>query len=216
MYKKLIIFDLDGTLLNTLSDLHRSVNFALESEGLPGRSIEEIRSFVGNGILNLVQRSVPSGTDEGKTLRVFEAFKCHYALHSMDSTAAYDGIAELLEKLKASDCRLGVVSNKADAAAKPIIAHYFPDTFDCVVGERDGVRKKPAPDSVLELMRTLGCSPEESVYIGDSEVDILTAKNAGCDFIAVSWGFRSRELLQKSGASTVCDTAADIAKLLEL
>lgn len=216
MYKKLIIFDLDGTLLNTLADLHRSVNFALESEGLPGRSMEEVRSFVGNGILNLVRRSVPSGTDERKTLRVFEAFRGHYALHSMDSTTAYDGIAELLEKLKASGCRLGVVSNKADAAAKPIIAHYFPGIFDCVVGERRGVRKKPAPDSVLEIMQTSGCNPEESVYIGDSEVDILTAKNAGCDCIAVSWGFRSREFLQQNGAATVCDTATDIANFLDL
>ncbi|MDO4816082.1 MAG: HAD-IA family hydrolase [Bacillota bacterium] len=216
MYKKLIIFDLDGTLLNTLSDLHCSVNFALAQEGLPGRSVEEVRSFLGNGILNLVQRCVPQNTDREKTLRVFDAFKSHYALHSMDSTAPYEGICELLEKLRSAGIRLGVVSNKADSAVKPIIAHYFPHTFDCVLGERDGVRKKPAPDSVFEVMQSLGCGPEESVYIGDSEVDILTAKNAGCDCISVSYGFRSRELLLESGAEVLCEAAADIANLLGL
>jgi len=216
MNKKLIIFDLDGTLLNTLSDLHCSVNFALETEGLPPRSLGEVRSFVGNGILNLIQRSVPTGTDERKTLAVFEVFKAHYAEHCTDSTLPYEGIEELLRGLKSKGCLLGVVSNKAHGAAVHIIERYFPRTFDSVIGEREGVRKKPAPDSVLEVMRLLDCSPEDCFYIGDSEVDILTAQNAGCDCISVSWGFKSREFLVENGAKLICDSVAELGKMLEI
>lgn len=214
MKKKLIIFDLDGTLLDTLGDLHASVNFALELQGLPPRSLEEVRSFVGNGIFNLICRSVPQGTSEEILNAVFEAFKARYAAHSMDLTRPYEGIGELLSRLKAAGCRLGVVTNKADFAAKPIIAHYFPGLFDSVVGEREGVRRKPAPDTVLEVMRSLSCTPEDSVYVGDSDVDLQTAENAGCRCIGVSWGFRGRAFLEEKGAELIADSAEELAAML--
>ena len=216
MKKKLIVFDLDGTLLDTLADLHASVNFALEKHALPLRGIDEVRTFVGNGMGLLISRSVPENTPEAVVGAVLETFKGHYSLHSTDSTAPYEGIAELLAQLKSAGCRLGVVSNKADSAAKPIIAHYFPGLFDCVVGEREGVRKKPAPDSVLEIMRSLDCGEADTVYIGDSEVDIQTAKNAGCDCISVCWGFKSREFLEANGAERIAASAAELGRLLEL
>lgn len=215
MKKKLIVFDLDGTLLDTLADLHASVNFALEKHGFPLRSIDEVRRFVGNGMALLISRAVPENTPDDIVSDVLKTFKAHYSLHSTDNTAPYEGIAELLAQLKAAGCRLGVVSNKADSAAKPIIAHYFPEVFDCVVGERDGVRKKPAPDSVLETMRILGCGKDETVYVGDSEVDIQTAKNVGCECVSVCWGFKSREFLEENGAELIAASAAELGRLLE-
>ena len=216
MNKKLAVFDLDGTLLYTLEDLCASVNYALAQEALPLRTLDEVRNFVGNGILKLIERAVPPGTDREQTLRVFAAFKAHYALHSTDTTRVYEGVPELLEGLKNAGFRLGVVSNKADSAAGPIIAHYFPGVFDCVVGERENVRKKPAPDAVLEIIGNMGLNVGDCVYIGDSEVDIQTAENAGCDCISVSWGFKNREFLLNNGAKIVCDSAYALVKALGL
>ncbi len=210
--KKLAIFDLDGTLLYTLEDLHASTNFALDSEGLPLRSLDEVRRFVGNGIRKLIERAVPPDTPPEQLERVFETFKRHYSANCMVLTRPYPGIPEALTALKAQGFRLGVVSNKADAPAKALIAHYFPDTFDSVVGERESVRKKPAPDSVLETLRSLGCTAEDAVYIGDSDVDGQTAANSGCDCVLVSWGFRSRDVLEAFG----CPIADDTAELLRL
>ncbi len=210
--KKLAIFDLDGTLLYTLEDLHASTNFALDSEGLPLRSLDEVRRFVGNGIRKLIERAVPPDTPPEQLERVFETFKRHYSANCMVLTRPYPGIPEALTALKAQGFRLGVVSNKADAPAKALIAHYFPDTFDSVVGERESVRKKPAPDSVLETLRSLGCTAEDAVYIGDSDVDGQTAANSGCDCVLVSWGFRSRDVLEAFD----CPIADDAAELLRL
>ncbi len=210
--KKLAIFDLDGTLLYTLEDLHASTNFALDSEGLPLRSLDEVRRFVGNGIRKLIERAVPPDTPPEQLERVFETFKRHYSANCMVLTRPYPGIPEALTALKARGFRLGVVSNKADAPAKALIAHYFPDTFDSVVGERESVRKKPAPDSVLETLRSLGCTAEDAVYIGDSDVDGQTAANSGCDCVLVSWGFRSRDVLEAFD----CPIADDTAELLRL
>ena len=210
--KKLAIFDLDGTLLYTLEDLHASTNFALDSEGLPLRSLDEVRRFVGNGIRKLIERAVPPDTPPEQLERVFETFKRHYSANCMVLTRPYPGIPEALTALKAQGFRLGVVSNKADAPAKALIAHYFPDTFDSVVGERESVRKKPAPDSVLETLRSLGCTAEDAVYIGDSDVDGQTAANSGCDCVLVSWGFRSRDVLEAFD----CPIADDTAELLRL
>lgn len=212
--KKLAIFDLDGTLLDTLEDLKNSVNYALSANGLPERSLDEVRRFVGNGIRLLIERAVPQGTAAELTDAVFADFKAHYSAHSMDTTAPYAGIAELLAELKSEGRLLGVVSNKADAPAKALIRHYFPDTFDSVVGEREGVRKKPAPDSVLETMSELDCKAEDCVYIGDSDVDFMTAKNAGCDCILVSWGFRSRQQLEVLGADKIADSVDSLVKML--
>ncbi len=188
--KKLVIFDLDGTLLYTLEDLHASTNFALESEELPTRSLD-----------------APALTD-----RVFAAFVRHYAANCMNLTCPYPGIPELLMQLKAQGSKLGVVSNKADGPAKALIEHYFPGTFDSVVGERENVRKKPAPDSVLETVRSLGCTVDDAVYVGDSDVDGQTAVNANCDLVLVSWGFRGRETLEPFG----CPIANSAQELFEI
>lgn len=212
--KKLVIFDLDGTLLNTLEDLCSSTNFALRSENLPGRSLDEVRRFVGNGIRKLIERAVPEGTDAELTDRVFSAFKTHYTANCEVKTAPYEGIRELLQSLKSRGVLLGVVSNKADEPVKKLIAHYFPDVFDSVVGEREGVRKKPAPDSVLETVRALGCCISDTVYVGDSDVDRHTAQNAGCDCVLVSWGFRERALLESFGVP-VADSAPELLELLD-
>lgn len=169
--KKLAIFDLDGTLLYTLEDLHASTNFALESEGLPKRSLDEVRRFVGNGIRKLIERAVPDGCAPDVTDRVFAAFKRHYAENCMVLTRPYPGIPEMLDALKARGWQLGVVSNKADEPVKALIAHYFPGVFDSVVGERENVRKKPAPDSVFETVGSLGCDIGQAVYIGDGLTD---------------------------------------------
>ncbi len=210
--KKLVIFDLDGTLLYTLEDLHASTNFALESEELPTRSLDEVRRFVGNGIRKLIERAVPVGTAPALTDRVFAAFVRHYAANCMNLTCPYPGIPELLMQLKAQGSKLGVVSNKADGPAKALIEHYFPGTFDSVVGERENVRKKPAPDSVLETVRSLGCTVDDAVYVGDSDVDGQTAVNANCDLVLVSWGFRGRETLEPFG----CPIANSAQELFEI
>ncbi len=210
--KKLAVFDLDGTLLYTLEDLHASTNFALTGEGLPARSLDEVRRFVGNGIRKLIERAVPPDTPPEQLERVFDAFSRHYSENCMVLTRPYPGIPETLAALRARGFKLGVVSNKADAPAKALIAHYFPDTFDSVVGERGSVRKKPAPDSVFETLRSLGCAVEDAVYIGDSDVDGQTAKNSGCDCVLVSWGFRSRETLESFG----CPIADDTDMLLKI
>lgn len=212
--KKLIIFDLDGTLLNTLEDLRDSTNFALKSAGLPERSLDEVRRFVGNGIRKLIERAVPEGTDAALTDSVFAAFKTHYTANCEVKTAPYSGIHELLRSLKDRGVKLGVVSNKADLPAKKLISHYFRDAFDSVVGEREGVRKKPAPDSVFETARSLGCEMADTVYIGDSDVDFRTAENAGCKCVLVSWGFRERSLLESFGAP-VSDSAQELLEILE-
>ena len=211
--KKLVIFDLDGTLLYTLEDLHTSTNFALESEGLPGRSLDEVRRFVGNGIRKLIERAVPQGTAPELTDRVFAAFVRHYEANCMVLTRPYPGIPELLARLKDRGVKLGVVSNKADEPVKTLIAHYFPNTFDSVVGERENVRKKPAPDSVLETVRSLGCTVEDAVYVGDSDVDGRTAANAGCRCVLVSWGFRGRQTLEPFGCP-IADNARELLNIL--
>ena len=211
--KKLAVFDLDGTLLYTLGDLHASTNFALRSEGLPERSLDEVRQFVGNGIRLLIERAVPEGMDKQTIDRVFDVFRRHYADHCTDTTKPYTGIPELLAALKAKGMLLGVVSNKADAPVKTIIAHYFPDVFDSVVGEKEGVRKKPAPDSVLHTISQLGADIKSTVYIGDSDVDAQTATNAKCSCVLVSWGFRERKTLERFGRP-IADTPSELLTFL--
>lgn len=210
-----VIFDLDGTLLDTLDDLHASVNHALAQSRLPLRTRDEVRAFVGNGIHKLIERAVPEGTGAEDTERVFECFKAHYSVHCRDNTAPYPGMSELLSALKGTGYRLGVVSNKADAPVKELIAHFFPDTFGAVIGERSGVRRKPAPDSVLSALGELGSSREEAVYVGDSDVDAQTAQNAHLPCILVSWGFKSREFLETLGADAIADSTAELGMFVE-
>lgn len=214
MKKKLMIFDLDGTVLDTLEDLAVSTNYALAQHGFPQRSIDEVRRFVGNGIGKLIERAVPDNTALEKIQAVLETFKQHYGEHCANRTRPYDGIMELLDDLKERKIQTAVVSNKADFAVQELCERYFPGRFDFVVGEREGIRRKPCPDSVNEVLRTLHAEAQEAVYVGDSDVDVDTAANAGMDMIGVSWGFRGRAFLTEHGAVRIADRPEDILSFL--
>jgi len=198
------IFDLDGTLLDTLDDLMAAVNHALRRYGMPVHSREDIRRFVGNGVRLLMVRAVPDGERNPMFEDVFRTFREYYMEHSLDTTRPYDGIPELLAELKALGCRTAVVSNKFCAATQDLCRHFFPDTIEVAIGEHEaeGIRKKPYPDTVFEALRQLGVDREGAVYIGDSDVDLQTARNAGLPCISVLWGFRDREFLKANGATT--------------
>jgi phosphoglycolate phosphatase len=208
--KKLVIFDLDGTILDTLEDLADATNYALGSFGFEVRTLDEVRRFVGNGIGKLIERAVPEGTDEKTIEAVLATFKEYYGEHCEDKTAAYDGVMEMIEELRAAGIKTAVVSNKADFAVQKLCEKYFDGMFDDCVGERSGVPRKPAPDSVHGILDKLGVAAADAVYVGDSDVDIATARNAGLDEILVSWGFRGREFLLEHGAKVVVDKPVEI------
>lgn len=198
------IFDLDGTLLNTLDDLASAVNFALRSYGMPEHTRDDIRRFVGNGVRLLMIRAVPAGEQNPQFEEVFNTFRQYYMQHSLDTTRPYDGIQEVLLTLRQRGCRLAVVSNKFDAATKELCKHFFPHSIEVAVGEHEaeGIRKKPAPDTVIEALSQLGVSADNAVYVGDSDVDLQTARNAGLPCISVLWGFRDKDFLLARGATT--------------
>ena len=205
MSYKAALFDLDGTVLDTLEDLTDATNAALALHGYAPHSIEAVRSFVGNGIGNLIRRALPEGTNEAEIHTVLGDFKKYYAEHCADKTKPYEGVLEMLRTLREAGIKTAVISNKADFAVKALAERYFKALFDIAIGEREGVARKPAPDSVLEVMRDLGVTPADCVYIGDSDVDVLTAKNARMDGIFVTWGFRSEACLRESGATELVD-----------
>lgn len=213
MYK-LIIFDLDGTILNTLEDLADSTNYALSRNYFPERTIDEVREFVGNGIGRLIERAVPDGTGPAVVEKVLADFKVYYGEHCADKTKPYDGIKEVIGKLKKQGYMTAVVSNKADFAVQQLCEDYFSGLFDFVVGEREGIRRKPAPDSVLEVLERLHIEKKNTLYIGDSEVDIQTADNAGVDQVSVEWGFRKREYLLSQGARRIVKVPEEILSIL--
>ncbi len=208
------IFDMDGTILNTLDDLRSSVNVSLRRFGFPERTREEIRRFVGNGARKLVERAVPAGTDEATVQHVLDFYKPYYEAHSQLQTAPYDGIPAMLTRLRAQGVRLAVASNKPDGAVKLLAAHYFPGLFDAAVGDTEGLRVKPSPDLLREAMRLLGADTESAVYIGDSEVDIATARNACLPCLSVTWGFRDAAFLAGKGAKTLVRTADELENLI--
>lgn len=209
MKYKLVIFDLDGTVLNTLDDLADSVNHALTAHAFPPRTVDEVRAFVGNGIRKLISCAVPQGTDEKSVEAVFSEFVAYYGEHCALKTCPYPGITALLRDLRADGYLLAVLSNKADFAVSALCEQYFPGAFDSVAGEKQGIPRKPDPAGVHAMLAQLGVSAEDAVYIGDSDVDVLTAANSGLDCICVDWGFRSREQLEQAGAAvTVSDTDA--------
>ena len=212
---KAALFDLDGTLLNTLSDLTDSVNYMLTSYGLPTHSEEEIRSFVGNGVRNLILRSLPEGCTDEFFEEALAVYKAHYAKNSANKTAPYNGVPEMLNSLHNSGIKLAIVSNKHDEATQELSRAYFGDIIDCTVGNCDFLEKKPAPDMAEYAMKKLGVSKEESVFIGDSETDILTAKNAGITCISVTWGFRDRDVLTEVGAEMFVDTADELIEIIK-
>lgn len=210
-----VIFDLDGTLLDTLADLRNSTNYAVGQSGIRPYSMEEVRSFVGNGIRRLMQQVVPQGEANPEFEKIFEAFKVHYNAHCMDETKPYPGIMELLEWLKKEGCRTAIVSNKADFAVKKLRDIYFGPLVDVAIGEREGISRKPAPDSVYQALKELGVDKARAVYVGDSDVDLHTAQNAGMEPAIVTWGFRSRAYLLEQGADPA-RMAADVRELKEL
>lgn len=214
MKYKLVIFDLDGTILDTLEDLTDSVNYALTKYGYPARTMEEVRSFVGNGLLMLVRRAIAPETNETIIQTVLAEQKAYYKEHCSDKTKPYEGIVELLGELKTAGCKLAVVSNKADYAVQILCEQYFSGIFHMAVGERENVRKKPAPDSVNAVLQEMQIDRVNAVYIGDSEVDIETAENAGLDAVLVSWGFRGWEFLREQGAKNLVDTVYELKNAL--
>ena len=206
------IFDLDGTLLDTLGDLAASVNYAMRTHGMPEHTVDEVRLFVGNGVRRLMERAVPGGAAHPAFEAAFATFRRHYMEHSLDTTRPYEGILELLQELKRRGRHTAVVSNKFDAATKELCRHFFPDTIDVAVGEHEaeGIRKKPAPDTVLQALSQLGVGQEGAVYVGDSDVDIQTARNSGLPCISVLWGFRDREFLLAHGAETFVSQPSEL------
>ena len=214
MYKT-VVFDLDGTLLDTLDDLWLSVNAALQKFGLPVRTRDEVRAFIGNGIVKLMQRA--SGLLEGERFDgVLAEFKRHYGEHCEDNTKPYEGIMLLLQELRARGVQTAVVSNKADFAVKKLAESYFQGLLQEAVGEDEehGIRKKPAPDSLLAVMERLGADRQATVYVGDSEVDIQTANNALVPCVSVTWGFKDREFLIKNGATVLVDSVEELLSVL--
>ena len=201
------IFDLDGTLLDTLGDLAASVNYALRIHGMPERTIDEVRGFVGNGVRLLMERAVPEGVANPQFEAAFQTFREYYMEHSMDATRPYDGVMETLSELQRRGCKMAVVSNKFMTATQELVRHFFP-MIPVAIGEHEaeGIRKKPAPDTVFEAMRQLGLltthhSLLTTYYVGDSDVDIATARNAGLPCISVLWGFRNQTFLEAHGGT---------------
>mgnify|MGYP002851894469 FL=1 len=208
-----VIFDLDGTLLDTLKDLQISTNYALKKHGMKERTLDEVRCFVGNGVAKLIERAIDGGLENKEYAEVLEDFKNHYKLHCNDNTAPYDGIPALLSELKKSGMKMAIVSNKFDAAVKELNSLYFADFIQVAIGESEKIKKKPAPDTVNAAIEELGSCVTECVYVGDSDVDIMTAKNVGIPCISVTWGFRDEDELKASGGTVFADVPADILKI---
>ena len=206
------IFDLDGTLLDTLADLAAAVNYALRQHGMPEHTIDDVRRFVGNGVRKLMERAIPDGEKNPDFEATFATFREYYMHHSLDTTRPYPGIIETLEALKEQGCRLAVVSNKMMAATKELCQHFFAETIEVAIGENEaaGIRKKPAPDTVFEALRQLGGKKDSAVYVGDSDVDLETANNSGLPCISVLWGFRDRDFLIQHGAKTFISAPSEL------
>ena len=210
-----VIFDLDGTLLNTLEDLADAVNFVMRKNHYPQRTIEEVRRFVGNGIRRLMELAVPENISETEFEQVFEEFKNYYTEHCQIKTCAYDGVMPLLKHLYENGYAMAIVSNKNHAAVCELNDIYFKDYIEVAIGQKDGIRKKPAPDTVVQALKELGKTIERAVYVGDSEVDFATAKNSGMDCVLVTWGFRNLEELKEFQPVAFVDTAEQLQMILE-
>ena len=209
-----VIFDLDGTLIDTLEDLKNSVNYALGRYSFPERSYDEIKSFVGNGVARLVNLSAPPEADDEVKSDLLRIFKSHYMEHSAVFTAPYPGIPELLSELKSAGVKTAVVTNKMQPAAVNIIKGFFGDTIDVIIGQVDGLAQKPEPDGVWKAIDLLGSERKDCVYVGDSDVDCLTAKNSLLPIIGCVWGFRGREVLMDCGADYIADNPSDIYNIV--
>lgn len=213
--ERAVIFDLDGTLLNTLDDLWKAMNIALVSYHYPQHDKEACKRFVGHGIYKLVESSLPvEARDRDNVLKVKEVFDAYYQTHNQQQTKPYPFIEELLKELKAKGIKCGVVTNKAENYAKQLIQAYFPNQVEVVIGQREGMRKKPYPDSLLEAIAALQVKKEQCIYVGDSEVDMEVAMNAGVTPIGVLWGFRTKEVLQEAGAHYMARTVEELKNII--
>ena len=210
-----VVFDMDGTILNTIDDLCDSVNYMLAKLNYPTRTLAEVKSFVGNGIAKLVERVLPNGYTEDEFNLAFNTFKSYYVEHNNIKTAPYDGILQAMQQLKDLGINMAVVSNKYDAGVKQLAKELFADYLPVAIGESDTVKPKPLPDGVHLAMKLMGADYDNTVYIGDSEVDFATAKNSKLQFIGVSWGFRSRQLLEELGANHIIDSPLELVEELE-
>ena len=211
-----VIFDLDGTLLNTLEDLCDSTNYALSTHGYPSRSLDEIKNFVGNGVRLLIERALPMGKDNPDFEKCLTEFKTHYKNNMYNKTKPYPEIIETLEIIKSQNIKTAVISNKFDIAVKELCEKYFPNLIDIAIGEneQEGIRKKPSPDSVLKVISDLNLNRDQVIYVGDSETDIETAKNAGVDCAACTWGFRDVEVLIKNKPKYIINTPKELLNLI--
>lgn len=210
-----VIFDLDGTLLNTITDMAEAGNKVCRDRGWPEHTVEEYTAMVGHGMTNLVTRFSPEEFRGAEQVEeTLAQYMEYYGKHNMEKTAPYPGIQELLQKLKASGMQLAVYSNKADAFSGVMVEHYFPGVFDLVRGKVDGVPVKPDPEGIRAVMETLRADPESSLFVGDSSVDVRTGHNGGMKVCGVTWGFRSRASLEEAGADALADTADELAKVI--
>jgi len=212
----LVIFDLDGTILNTIDDLADSMNAVLKNNGFPTRTTEEIKFMVGNGIPKLVERALPSGTSEETRTKILQDFVTYYDLHKEDKTCPYSGMLETLKQFKASGVKLAVNSNKLHEASAALCEKYFPGVFDCVCGNKPEFGTKPCPDGVYYIFEQLGFNKEtvKAVYVGDSDVDFKTSQNAGIDFIGCQWGFRGKQFLEEHGAKITVSKPEDLKSFI--
>ena len=210
-----VIFDLDGTLLNTLEDLADAVNFVMRANAYPERTLEEVRRFVGNGIRRLMEQAVPADVEGEVFERVFGEFQAYYTAHCQIKTRAYEGVPELLKALAKCGYAMAIVSNKNHAAVCELNEIYFKEYISVAIGQQDGIRKKPAPDTVFQALKELGKEASGAVYVGDSEVDFMTAENSGMDCMLVSWGFRTKEELAECTPKAWIEQPEELFNILE-
>ena len=209
-----VIFDMDGTVLNTIDDLTTSVNYAMEKFGFPQRTVDDYRRAVGNGIRRAIELTVPEGTSQEVIDKMVPVYKEHYDKHCLDKTRPYDGIIELMKQLKKHGYKMAIVSNKIDSAVKELNQMFFAEAIEVAIGEKPGVNRKPAPDMVTEALKELGSTADEAIYIGDSEVDLATANNSKLPCISVLWGFRDKDYLKEIGADVFADKPSDVLDIL--
>lgn len=210
-----IVFDCDGTLLDTLTDLRNAVNYVLRAHDLSERSVPEVKAALGNGVAHLMRQSLPDSISEAEFNTYLDEFKAYYGEHLQDYTAPYPGMLDVLDTLRVKGYKLAIVSNKIQEGITPLNKEYFGDRLPVAIGERPGLQRKPAPDMVLQALKELGSTQDESIYIGDSEVDVATAKNSGLLCIGVTWGFRDEQLHKDLGVTHIARKAEDIVTIIE-
>lgn len=210
----LVIFDMDGTVLDTLGDLTAALNHTLRGQGFPDRTRDEVRSFIGNGVKMLLKRGAPEGTDEKILAEMYKTYAEYYFSHMDVNTKPYEGIEELLGKLGKRGVKRALLSNKADRAARYLCEEYFPGLFDIAYGEREGIPRKPAPDGVFEILREIGIPAERTLYVGDSGVDLETARRAGLDCVIVDWGYLNSEVTLNEGREFSVSSTDEIVRLV--